>query len=58
MKELVTQLALIGQTQSIHQVDSVQQMSSKFNMQNQAFQSVFSQSFDQVCMQFPEDDED
>jgi len=58
MKKMIKVLEQIGQTQSLNQEDSMNEIKSLLNSENLAFESVLKQSFDQVCMQFPDDDDE
>ena len=58
MKFNVKLLEQIGQTQSIHQNDSVKQMIQGMNIQEQAFHKIKSQNNDLICLLLPDDDDE
>ncbi|WP_223787708.1 hypothetical protein [Marinicella meishanensis] len=58
MKFNVKMLEKMGQTQSIHQFDSVEQMYDQFNVSDQAFTKLKAQSNDLTCVLFPDDDDE
>ncbi len=58
MKINVAMLEKIGQTQSIHQHDSVDGLLSGIEHKDQAFSKLKSQSNDLVCVLFPDDDDE
>ncbi len=54
----VKMLEKLGQTQSIHQFDSVNQMAQSVGIDDQAFNKLKSQSKDLVCLILPDDDDE
>ncbi len=58
MKFNVKLLEQIGQTQSIHQSDSVKQMIQGLNVQEQAFNKIKAQNNDLICVLLPDDDDE
>ncbi len=54
----VKMLEKLGQTQSIHQFDSVNQMAQSVGFDDQAFNKLKSQSKDLVCLILPDDDDE
>lgn len=58
MKNLVQVLEKIGQTQSMNQVGTINAIKSMLKSENLAFEKLLKNSFDQVCIQFPDDDDD
>jgi len=58
MKKLIQVLEKIGQTQSMNQVGSMNEIKSMLKAENAAFENILKKSFDQVCLQFPDDDDD
>lgn len=58
MKFNVKLLEQIGQTQSIHQHESGEQMFESFKINNHAFETLKSQNQDLVCVLFPDDDDE
>ena len=58
MKLDVNTLEKLGQTQSIHQFESAQQMIQTLGIQDQAFKSIKTQNKDLVCLILPDDDDE
>jgi len=58
MKFNVKMLELIGQTQSIHQNDSVKQMIQGMNIQDHVFNKIKAQNNDLICVLLPDDDDE
>ena len=58
MKFDVKLLEQIGQTQSIHQNDSVNQMIQGMNIQDQSFNKIKAQNNDLICVLLPDDDDE
>ncbi len=58
MKFNVKLLEQIGQTQSIHQNDSVKQMIQGMNIQERAFNKIKLQNNDLICLLLPDDDDE
>ncbi len=54
----IKMLEKIGQTKSIHQYDSVNQMIETLHKDDQAFSQLKIQSGDLVCVLFPNDDDE
>ena len=48
----------LGQTSSIQQFDSTQQMLKAASIDNQAFIKLMAHSNDQICALFPDDDDE
>ena len=58
MKINVKLLEKIGQTQSIHQAESVQQMTGSISTKDQVFEKIKAQNNDLICVLFPDDDDE
>lgn len=54
----VKMLEKLGQTQSIHQVDSVNQMAQSMGINEHVFKKLKDQSQDLVCLILPDDDDE
>ncbi len=58
MKYDINLLEKLGQTQSIHQHESANQMIEKMGAQADAFKTLKNQNNDLVCMILPDDDDE
>lgn len=58
MKFSVKMLEMLGQTQSIHQCESVKQMLSGLKIEEQAFNLLKSKNNDLICLLLPDDDDE
>ena len=58
MKNIIQSLETLGQTNSIKQVDDLNSLCDGDLPLAHAFKNLLSQSHDQVCIQFPDDDDD
>ena len=58
MKINISMLEKIGQTQSIQQFDSVNQMMQGLHVQEQVYNKIKSQSNDLICVLLPDDDDE
>jgi len=58
MKNYIQMLEKIGQSQSIHQVDSVSEILAGVNCNEVAFKSLIKKSNDLVCVLLPDDDDE
>ncbi len=58
MKKIITVLEKVGQTGSLQQADGLKELCKGDVAQAQAFEKLLSQFHDQVCIQFPDDDDE
>lgn len=57
MKNYIQLLEKMGQTNSIHQVESVSEIFADVDCNEQAFKNILKKSDELVCLLLPDDDE-